>query len=211
MGYRLDKGGHIDRSQQIHFRWNGRKMPAFAGDTVASALLANDVAIIGRGMKLHRPRGVFSIGPEEPNALVSLGRGAELEPSARATMIPVREGLEVRAQNAWPGVGFDFGRTLDRTAGALACRLLQQDFQVAVLGFLGAVDPSRGRHRESAARARPRALRRGPCALRPHGRRRRPAGLSPRRPPRVPVFASCSAEQDFECGRPAPRHQHAHQ
>jgi len=117
MGYRLDKGGHIDRSQQIHFRWNGRKMPAFAGDTVASALLANDVAIVGRGMKLHRPRGVFSIGPEEPNAFVSLGRGAELEPSARATMIPVHEGLEVRAQNAWPGVGFDLGRTLDRTAG----------------------------------------------------------------------------------------------
>ena len=117
MGYRLEKGGHIDRSQQIHFRWNGRKMPAFAGDTVASALLANDVAIVGRGMKLHRPRGVFSIGPEEPNAFVSLGRGAELEPSARATMIPVREGLEVRAQNAWPGVGFDLGRTLDRTAG----------------------------------------------------------------------------------------------
>jgi sarcosine oxidase subunit alpha len=117
MGYRLDKGGHIDRSQQIHFRWNGRKIPAYAGDTVASALLANDVAIVGRGMKLHRPRGVFSIGPEEPNAFVSLGRGAELEPSARATMIPVREGLEVRAQNAWPSVGFDLGRTLDRTAG----------------------------------------------------------------------------------------------
>ena len=116
MGFRLDKGGHVDRSQPIHFRWNGRRLPAFAGDTVASALLANDVAIVGRGMKLHRPRGVLSIGPEEPNALVTLGRGAELEPSARATMIPVREGLEVRAQNAWPNVRFDLGRTLDRTA-----------------------------------------------------------------------------------------------
>ena len=116
MGFRLEKGGHVDRSQPIHFRWNGRRLPAFAGDTVASALLANDIAIVGRGMKLHRPRGVLSIGPEEPNALVSLGRGAELEPSARATMIPVREGLEVRAQNAWPSVRFDLGRTLDRTA-----------------------------------------------------------------------------------------------
>ena len=55
MGFRLDKGGHVDRSQPIHFRWNGRKLPAFAGDTIASALLANDVAIAGRGMKLHRP------------------------------------------------------------------------------------------------------------------------------------------------------------
>lgn len=117
MGYRLGKGGHIDRSRAIHFRWNGRKIPAFSGDTVASALLANDVAVVGRGMKLHRPRGVFSIGPEEPNALVSLGRGAQLEASARATMVPAREGLDVRAQNAWPSVGFDFGRILDRTSG----------------------------------------------------------------------------------------------
>jgi sarcosine oxidase subunit alpha len=117
MGYRLDKGGHIDRTQAFHFRWNGRKVPAFAGDTVASALLANDVAVVARSLKLHRPRGVFSIGPEEPNALVSLGRGAEIEPTARATMTPARDGLEVRAQNAWPSVRFDFGRLLDRTAG----------------------------------------------------------------------------------------------
>jgi len=117
MGYRLEKGGHIDRSQAIHFRWNGRRLSAFAGDTIASALIANDIPVVGRGMKLHRPRGVLSAGPEEPNALVTLGRGAELEPSARATMYPVQEGLEVRAQNAWPGVNLDIGRVLDRTAG----------------------------------------------------------------------------------------------
>lgn len=116
MGFRLDTGGHIDRSQPIRIRWNGRKLSAFAGDTIASALLANDVRIVGRGMKLHRPRGIFSAGVEEPNALVTLGRGAELEPSARATMIPVREGLEVRAQNAWPSIRFDLGRMLDFTA-----------------------------------------------------------------------------------------------
>ena len=62
MGFRLDNGGHVDRSQPIHFRWNGRRLSAFAGDTIASALLANDIAIVGRGMKLHRPRGVLSIG-----------------------------------------------------------------------------------------------------------------------------------------------------
>jgi sarcosine oxidase, subunit alpha len=116
MSYRLDSGGHINRTQPIRIRWNGRELAAFAGDTIASALLANDVRIVGRGMKLHRPRGILSVGPEEPNALVTLGRGAELEPSARATMIPVREGLEVSAQNAWPSVGFDFGRVLDATA-----------------------------------------------------------------------------------------------
>ncbi|HEX9706785.1 MAG TPA: sarcosine oxidase subunit alpha family protein [Steroidobacteraceae bacterium] len=116
MGYRLEHGGHIDRMQPIQIRWNGRPLEAFAGDTIASALLANDVRIVGRGMKLHRPRGILSAGIEEPNALVTLGRGAEIEPSARATMIPVRDGLEVRAQNAWPAVGFDVARVLDATA-----------------------------------------------------------------------------------------------
>ncbi|MGH8250579.1 MAG: sarcosine oxidase subunit alpha family protein [Steroidobacteraceae bacterium] len=116
MGFRLDSGGHIDRSQPIRFQWNGRTLAAFAGDTIASALIANDIRIVGRGMKLHRPRGVLSAGVEEPNALVSLGHGAELEPSARATMIPVREGLEVRAQNAWPSLRFDLGRVLDLTS-----------------------------------------------------------------------------------------------
>ncbi len=116
MGYRLEHGGHIDRSHPIHIRWNGRPLEAFAGDTIASALLANGVRIVARSMKLHRPRGILSAGIEEPNALVTLGRDAELEPSARATTIPVRDGLEVRAQNAWPSVERDFGRVLDATA-----------------------------------------------------------------------------------------------
>lgn len=116
MGYRLDSGGHIDRSQRLSFRWNGRRIDAYPGDTIASALLAGGVRIAGRGMKYHRPRGVLSAGVEEPNALVSLGRGAALEPNARATMMPVQDGLEVRAQNAWPSVGFDLGRVIDFTA-----------------------------------------------------------------------------------------------
>jgi len=116
MSYRLDSGGHIDRSQRLSFLWNGRRIYAYAGDTIASALLAEGVRIVGRGMKYHRPRGVLSAGVEEPNALVTLGRGAALEPSARATMTPVRAGLEVRAQNAWPAAGFDLGRVFDFTA-----------------------------------------------------------------------------------------------
>jgi sarcosine oxidase subunit alpha len=116
MGYRLPQGGHIDRGQSFSFRWNDRTLSAFAGDTVASALLANDVRIVGRSMKFHRPRGLLSAGVEEPNALVTLGHGAECEPTARATMIPVRNGLRVRAQHAWPGVRLDLGRMLDFTA-----------------------------------------------------------------------------------------------
>jgi sarcosine oxidase subunit alpha len=116
MGYRLAQGGHIDRTQSFRFRWNGRALSAFAGDTVASALLANNVRIVGRSMKFHRPRGLLSAGVEEPNALVTLGHGAECEPTARATMIPVSNGLNVRAQNAWPGIRFDLGRIFDMTA-----------------------------------------------------------------------------------------------
>lgn len=116
MGYRLTQGGHIDRGQPFALRWNGRVIPAFAGDTVASALLANGVRIAGRSMKFHRPRGLLSAGVEEPNALVTLGRGADSELTARATMIPMREGLDVRAQHGWPSVGFDLGRIFDLTA-----------------------------------------------------------------------------------------------
>jgi len=116
MGYRLARGGHIDRNQSFSFRWNGRALPAFAGDTVASALLANNIRIVGRSMKFHRPRGLLAAGVEEPSALVTLGHGAECEPTARATMIPVSNGLNVRAQNAWPGVRFDFGRIFDMSA-----------------------------------------------------------------------------------------------
>ena len=112
-GYRLAEGGRIDRSRPLTFRWNGENLPAFAGDTVASALLANGVRVVGRSLKFHRPRGILAAGVEEPGALVTIGAGAAIEPSACATMLPVREGLEVRAQNGWPSVEFDLGRMLD--------------------------------------------------------------------------------------------------
>ncbi len=116
MGHRLPTGGHVNREQAIGFRWNGQQMHAFAGDTIASALLANGVRIAGRSLKFHRPRGVLSAGAEESNALVTLGRGAETELTARATLIPVREGLRVCAQHAWPSVAFDLGRIFDWTS-----------------------------------------------------------------------------------------------
>jgi len=200
MGYRLEKGGHVDRSQPIHIRWNGRRLPAFAGDTIASALLANDVAIVGRGMKLHRPRGVFSIGPEEPNALVTLGRGAELEPSARATMIPVRDGLEVRAQNAWPGVRFDLGRTLDRTAGLWHAAFYHKTFKWPSWDFwerwirraAGIANPPRERDpaRYDATHAH--------CDLLIVGGG--PSGLLAAQVASRAGLSVILAEQDFECG-----------
>jgi sarcosine oxidase subunit alpha len=114
--FRLPHGGRLDRTRTLTMRWNGRPLTCHAGDTLASALLAHGERVVGRSFKLHRPRGILSAGVEEPNALVAIGRGATLEPSARATLVRARDGLEARAQNCWPSVRFDVGRTLDALA-----------------------------------------------------------------------------------------------
>lgn len=107
--FRVDSGGRIDRSRKVSFRWNGRTQSGHPGDTLASALLANDVLLVARSLKYHRPRGIVSAGSEEPNALVQLGAGARSEPNTRATQTTVFEGLEANAQNCWPSVETDFG------------------------------------------------------------------------------------------------------
>ena len=114
--FRLPAGGGIDRTRPITLRWDGRPLVAYDGDTLASALLAHGERIVGRSFKFHRPRGILSAGAEEPNALVALGHGDRLEPTARATLVRVRDGLEARPQNCWPSVQFDVGRTLDLLA-----------------------------------------------------------------------------------------------
>src|SRR6185312_14764112 len=110
---RLARGGLIDRQRPLNFHWNGRGLRGFDGDSLASALLANGERIVGRGLKFHRPRGILSAGVEEPNALVTTGSGSTRDPTARATMVRLRDGLDARAQNCWPSVGRDFGRALD--------------------------------------------------------------------------------------------------
>ncbi|HXV25592.1 MAG TPA: sarcosine oxidase subunit alpha family protein [Alphaproteobacteria bacterium] len=106
---RLAQGGRIDRSRRFNFTFNGRALKGHPGDTLASALLANGVRIVGRSFKYHRPRGVFGLGAEEPNALVQLGRGARTEPNLRATQVQLFDGLVAASQNCWPSVGFDIG------------------------------------------------------------------------------------------------------
>ncbi|MEE8307714.1 MAG: 2Fe-2S iron-sulfur cluster-binding protein, partial [Gammaproteobacteria bacterium] len=107
-GYRLDKGGSVDRSQSLRFRFDGRSYQGYAGDTLASALLANGVSIIARSFKYHRPRGLFSAGPEEPNALLDMDSGSGTEPNTKATMIDLYDGLNARSQHCWPSLSFDF-------------------------------------------------------------------------------------------------------
>ncbi|MGQ7843110.1 sarcosine oxidase subunit alpha family protein [Granulosicoccus sp. 3-233] len=99
--------GLLDPAQPVNFQFNGRSYTGLQGDTLASALLANEQRLIGRSFKYHRPRGIFSAGAEEPNALVELGSGAYREPNTRATVTELHEGLEARSQNHRGPLAFD--------------------------------------------------------------------------------------------------------
>ncbi len=105
--HRLARGGLIDRSRLLGFSFDGRALTGHPGDTLASALLANGVRLVGRSFKYHRPRGILSAGPEEPNALVELRDGARREPNTRATVAELFDGLVANSQNRWPSLGFD--------------------------------------------------------------------------------------------------------
>jgi sarcosine oxidase subunit alpha len=108
--WRLDTGGRIDRSKPIRFSFDGRDYTGFSGDTLASALLANGVHLVGRSFKYHRPRGILTAGSEEPNALVTVRRDvARCAPNLRATEVEIFEGLEAHSQNRWPSLHFDTG------------------------------------------------------------------------------------------------------
>ncbi|AKH99954.1 N-methylglutamate dehydrogenase subunit C [Hoeflea sp. IMCC20628] len=118
---RFDNGGLIDRSERIGFSFDGKQLEGFAGDTLASGLLANGISLMGRSFKYHRPRGLLSGGASEPNALVTLGDGATREPNLRASMVTLRDGLVAESQNRWPSLGFDVGavnQTLSPFLGA---------------------------------------------------------------------------------------------
>ena len=105
---RLDDGGQINRLAPINFTFDGKKFIGFDGDTLASALLANGVRLVGRSFKYHRPRGIYSAGIEEPNALVALRSGDRHEPNTRATAIELFPGLEAKSQNRWPNLLLDY-------------------------------------------------------------------------------------------------------
>ena len=95
MSTRIATGGRLlNKSNAVNFSFNGKQLRGFEGDTLASALLANDQMLVGRSFKYHRPRGVVASGAEEPNALVNLGRGRQFEPNQRATTTELFDGLE---------------------------------------------------------------------------------------------------------------------
>ena len=106
-GFRLETGGLVDRSKRLGFRFDGTAHTGFAGDSLASALLASGVRLTGRSFKYHRPRGILGIWNDEPNALVTLRDGTRHEPNIAATTVELFDGLQARSQNAWPSLSFD--------------------------------------------------------------------------------------------------------
>ena len=104
----------VDRSRPLVFTFDGLDYQGYAGDTLASALIANGVHLVGRSFKYHRPRGILSAGAEEPNALVTVARGpGRVTPNLRATQIELFDGLRASSQNRWPSLAFDLGAVND--------------------------------------------------------------------------------------------------
>jgi heterotetrameric sarcosine oxidase alpha subunit len=106
---RLKGTGLVDPGRTIPFQFDGKRYTGCAGDTLASALLASGIRLVGRSFKYHRPRGILTAGSEEPNALVELRSGARREPNTRATVVELFDGLEACSQNRWPSLAFDVG------------------------------------------------------------------------------------------------------
>ena len=127
-GYRLATGGRIDRRRPLSFTFNGRGYQGYAGDTLASALLANGVQLVARSFKYHRPRGIVGAGSEEPNALVQLETGAYSEPNLRATQVELYDGLTASSVNAWPSVAFDVGAVVQLASPLLAAGFYYKTF-----------------------------------------------------------------------------------
>ena len=109
-GFRHPSAGRVHRAKPLKFTFDGKSYVGFEGDTLASALLANGVHLVGRSFKYHRPRGIVTAGSDEPNALVGVGGDqTRYSPNLRATQIELYDGLAAESQNRWPSLGFDIG------------------------------------------------------------------------------------------------------
>ena len=107
--FRIKEKGYINRNKIINFKFNGKNYTGYEGDTLASALLANGIHLVGRSFKYHRPRGFFAAGVDEPNAKLQVQLNGHSEPNVNATEIELVEGIEATSQNCWPSVKFDVG------------------------------------------------------------------------------------------------------
>ena len=125
---RISGKGLVSHNRTVNFSFNGKDYMGLEGDTLASALLANDVHLVGRSFKYHRPRGILTAGSEEPNALVSTGKGAARDPNIRATQQELFEGLAAQSQNCWPSVERDVMAVNDLAAPFLGAGFYYKTF-----------------------------------------------------------------------------------
>ena len=127
--FRLPQGGRIDRTRPIVIRFNGREVPAFEGDTAASALLASGIHVVGRSFKYHRPRGILSHGSDEPNALFDVDRGGNRrDPNNRAGVVEAFDGLALKSQNHWPSLALDIGEINNALGGVFVAGFYYKTF-----------------------------------------------------------------------------------
>ena len=121
-------GGLIERNRPMSFTFDGKRYSGYAGDTLASALLANGVRLMGRSFKYHRPRGPLTAGSEEPNAIVELRGGARKEPNTRATTAELFDGLSANSQNRFPSLKWDAMAINDRLSTFFAAGFYYKTF-----------------------------------------------------------------------------------
>ena len=186
--HRIGTGGLIDRTRTLSFTFDGEEMTGHPGDTLASALLANGVRLVGRSFKYHRPRGILTAGSEEPNALVELRSGARREPNTRATTIELYEGLDATSQNRWPSLKFDLLAVNQLFAPIFGAGFYYKTFMWPASFWEKVYEPAIRRAAGPRPRRdcpRPRPLREGERLLRRarHRRRRGRLGRGARRRP----------------------------
>lgn len=139
---RIDGKGLIDRTKPVRFRFDGKDYAGYKGDTLASALLANDVRLMGRSFKYHRPRGVLTAGSEEPNALVEVVGATNQTPNVRATVQEVFEGLNAQSQNRWGSLRFDLLAINDYLAPFLSAGFYYKTFMWPRAFWEGLYEPT---------------------------------------------------------------------
>jgi sarcosine oxidase, subunit alpha len=128
-GYRLNEGGLIDRTRTLRFKFNGEALSGYYGDTLASALIANGISLIGRSFKYHRPRGFFGAGLEDPNSMMAVRDAYGYDPAIRAGQVLLTEGLDARSVSGSPSPGFDLGAVAQLASGILAAGFYYKTFK----------------------------------------------------------------------------------
>ncbi len=173
--FRLPEGGGVDRGRTLAFTFDGKPYRGFEGDSIASALLANGVRVVGRSFKYHRPRGIWGAWTEEPNAIVDVTRSGRTTPNLRATTEALENDLAARSVNALPTAAADRAALIDRFSAFMPSGFYYKTFLWPRWETFESDDPRSCRPRAHRPGQSPfRRQSADPCALRRACRRRRP-------------------------------------